>query len=63
MQYSDLYPPGEIYWLTRADDIVLPTDMDVPSKPRLFKVTGKVDQVFGQMIFTKTMLSSHLPHE
>lgn len=75
MVYADLFPPGEIFWLVRPDDLLLPPSpasspssssmgkgkQEVPGA-RLFRVTGKPEVVFGQMLFGKQMLSSHLPH-
>lgn len=62
--FSDLFPPGDILWLTRGDDLTLPPD-DAPPREghRLFKVTGRPEVVFKQMLFSRNMLSSHLPHQ
>lgn len=39
MQYSDLFPPGEIFWLVEKDDLILPQDLPGSiTGPRLFKV-------------------------
>lgn len=65
MVYADLFPPGDTYWLVPAGDLELPNDVPDASsiEPRLFRVTGRADVVWGQMLFTRTMLSSHLPHQ
>ncbi|KAK4047893.1 hypothetical protein OIV83_005075 [Microbotryomycetes sp. JL201] len=66
--YADLFPPGDILWLTQPGDVKLPWDDDystsvpVNSRPRLFKVVGRPDVVFRQIQFSQTMLSCHLPH-
>lgn len=62
--FSDLFPPGNILWLTRGDDLTLPTDDTSPREGhRLFKVSGRPEVVFKQMMFSRNMLSSHLPHQ
>ena len=38
MQSADLFPPGEVYWLTEPGDVVLPNEIKSDS-PRLFKVS------------------------
>lgn len=65
MVYADLFPPGDTYWLVPAGDLELPNDVPdaIATEPRLFRVTGRAEVVFGQMLFTRTMLSSHLPHQ
>lgn len=63
---ADLFPPGDVFWLTLADDLDLQDEdstVENDGTPRLFRVTGDVAVVFSQMLFTKRMLSSHLPHE
>ncbi|KAK4052571.1 hypothetical protein OIO90_004340 [Microbotryomycetes sp. JL221] len=65
--YADLFPPGDILWLTAPGDIKLPWDDDRGNRPpnqspRLFKV-GRPEVVFKQIQFSQTMLSSHLPHK
>ncbi|SGZ33704.1 BQ5605_C041g11985 [Microbotryum silenes-dioicae] len=62
--YSTLCPPGDVLWLTKPDDLILPSDATrtVHPGPRLFRVK-RPDIIFKQMIFTRNMLSSHLPHQ
>ncbi|KAM0789096.1 hypothetical protein ACM66B_003153 [Microbotryomycetes sp. NB124-2] len=65
--YADLFPPGDILWLTQPGDVKLPWDdehstpVPVNSRPRLFKVVGRPEVVFKQIQFSQTMLSCHLP--
>ncbi|SCV70689.1 BQ2448_3451 [Microbotryum intermedium] len=70
--YSTLCPPGDVLWLTKPDDLILPSEATriVHPGPRLFRVSaihvnakGWKDVIFKQMIFTRNMLSSHLPHQ
>lgn len=63
--YAELFPAGDILWMTKKGDVALPSDTaeqrDMPV--RLFKVTGRPEVVFKQILFSKNMLSSHLPHQ
>ncbi|KAI0751660.1 alpha/beta-hydrolase [Daedaleopsis nitida] len=69
MQMADLFPPGRVFWavrdgdLHRAHRLGADTGRSSPKdKVRLFEVMD-VKQVFGQIIFARDMLSSHLPHQ
>ena len=64
-RYAELFPAGDIMWMAKHGDVVLPGDSaeqrDMPV--RLFKVKGRPEVVFKQMMFSTNMLSSHLPHQ
>ncbi|EJF63129.1 alpha/beta-hydrolase [Dichomitus squalens] len=69
MQMADLFPPGRVYWALRDGDLHRAHQIGTGSgrsspkeKVRLFEVKD-VKQVFGQIIFARDMLSSHLPHQ
>ncbi|KAI1788937.1 alpha/beta-hydrolase [Ganoderma leucocontextum] len=69
MQMADLFPPGRVYWALRDGDLHRAHRIGAGSvrrtpkeKVRLFEVSD-VKQVFGQIIFARDMLSSHLPHQ
>ncbi|KAI0829253.1 alpha/beta-hydrolase [Trametes gibbosa] len=69
MQMADLFPPGRVFWAVRDGDLNrahrLGAGSGQPSpkdKVRLFEIMD-VKQVFGQIIFARDMLSSHLPHQ
>lgn len=69
MQMSDLFPPGRVFWALRDGDLDRAHRLGAGSgkaspkdKVRLFEVLD-VKQVFGQIIFARDMLSSHLPHQ
>ncbi|KAI0637616.1 alpha/beta-hydrolase [Trametes polyzona] len=69
MQMADLFPPGRVFWALRDGDLDrvhrLGAGSGKPSptdKVRLFEVMD-AKQVFGQIIFARDMLSSHLPHQ
>lgn len=63
MTEATLFPPGDIFWLVKGDDLDLPGDAAKPdpAQPRLFRVTGRPDVVFKPMLFATNMLKSHLP--
>ncbi|TFK88081.1 alpha/beta-hydrolase [Polyporus arcularius HHB13444] len=69
MQMADLFPPGRVLWALRDGDLHRAHQLGPSSgrsspkeKVRLFEVKD-VKQVFGQIIFARDMLSSHLPHQ
>ncbi|KAI0352780.1 alpha/beta-hydrolase [Trametes cingulata] len=69
MQMADLFPPGRVFWALRDGDLHRSHRLGAGSgksspkeKVRLFEVLD-VKQVFGQIIFARDMLSSHLPHQ
>ncbi|KAI0706920.1 alpha/beta-hydrolase [Cerioporus squamosus] len=69
MQMADLFPPGRVLWALRDGDLHRAHRLGADSgrsssseKVRLFEVVD-VKQVFGQIIFARDMLSSHLPHQ
>ena len=69
MQMADLFPPGRVLWALRDGDLHPAHRLGAGSgraspkeKVRLFEVVD-VKQVFGQIIFARDMLSSHLPHQ
>ena len=67
MHTVQLYPPGRVLWALR-DDALQPkhrlTSGSARSgdKLRLFEVLD-VERVFGQIVFARDMLSSHLPNQ
>ena len=69
MQMADLFPPGRVFWALRDGDFHRAHRLGAGSgrnspkdKVRLFEVLD-VKEVFGQIIFARDMLSSHLPHQ
>ncbi|KAI8984919.1 alpha/beta-hydrolase [Trametes punicea] len=69
MHMADLFPPGRVFWALRDGDLHrahrIRADSGRPSstdKVRLLEVLD-VKEVFGQIIFARDMLSSHLPHQ
>lgn len=70
MHMTDLYPPGRVLWAIRDGDLHPLHRLNASQKNkntkaekvRLFDVQD-VEQVFGQIVFAKDMLSSHLPHQ
>jgi len=68
MQMAHLYPPGRVLWAMREGDLDPSQRLSSTGqtrgtkKLRLFDVED-VEQVFGQIIFAKDMLNSHLPHQ
>ncbi|KAG9317063.1 hypothetical protein JVU11DRAFT_1250 [Chiua virens] len=67
MQTADLFPPGRIFWARRDGDLphlqrLSPTGSEKDAaKVRLFEVLDN-EKVFSQIVFSKNMLSAHLPH-
>ncbi|EIN10153.1 alpha/beta-hydrolase [Punctularia strigosozonata HHB-11173 SS5] len=70
MQHADLFPPGRTWWAIRDGDLhpsnrstsPAGTGQHAGEKVRLFEVLD-ARKVFGQIVFAKDMLSSHLPHQ
>ncbi|KAI0366229.1 alpha/beta-hydrolase [Pilatotrama ljubarskyi] len=69
MQMADLFPPGRVFWALRDGDFHRSHRLGAAlgksspkEKVRLFEVLD-AKQVFGQIIFARDMLSSHLPHQ
>jgi len=69
MQMDRLYPPGRVLWAV-SDNPNTPThsqatsigeSCDVIGNIRLYEVLD-VEKVFGQVVFARDMLSSHMPH-
>ncbi|KAG8901237.1 hypothetical protein FRB99_005463 [Tulasnella sp. 403] len=62
MVYADLFPPGRIFWAMRERDIHEEFRHTPPLASldtlRVFEVE-KVEEVFGQVVFAKDMVSSH----
>jgi len=69
MQMDRLYPPGRVWWAMRDDSGIHPppqvpspnTSPDAVGNVRLYEVLD-VERVFGQVVFARDMLSSHMPH-
>jgi len=66
MQMDRLYPPGRVWWAMRENSDTTThsfTDAsrNVPDNVRLYEVLD-VEKVFGQVVFDRDMLSSHMPH-
>jgi len=69
MQMDRLYPPGRVWWAIRDDPDTAAhtqgssasTSYDIPDNIRLYEVLD-VEKVFGQVVFARDMLSSHMPH-
>ncbi|OCH93230.1 alpha/beta-hydrolase [Obba rivulosa] len=65
MHMTHLYPAGKVYWAQR-DGLLHPTHRIFHSgnedKVRLFEVLN-VEEVFNQIIFSRDMLSAHMPHQ
>jgi len=64
MHMADLFPAGRVFWGIRNGDFSPKHRLDgvADSKVRLFEVLD-VEKMFGQIIFARDMLSSHLPHK
>ncbi|CAE6474763.1 unnamed protein product [Rhizoctonia solani] len=66
MNMADLFPPGRVLWalndcdVTQTTNNVNPVDTQ-PGALRLFEVDN-VETAFSQIVFSRDMLSSHLPH-
>ncbi|PWN90924.1 hypothetical protein FA10DRAFT_229449 [Acaromyces ingoldii] len=59
MTHVELFPPGSIFYSLAPDDVAASPRTD----DRLYRVTGdRLDEVFGQIIFGRGMLSRHMPH-
>ncbi|CEH14512.1 Predicted lipase/calmodulin-binding heat-shock protein [Ceraceosorus bombacis] len=74
MQHVELYPPGNVLYAVKPGDLTTyPTSAQssdysgransFPSKLYHLKADGKREKVWDQIIFSRTMLSCHLPHE
>ncbi|PVF95748.1 hypothetical protein CPB86DRAFT_787758 [Serendipita vermifera] len=68
MHMADLFPAGNVFWAVHENDIdpsALPSSAVnatvASSKLRLFQVE-RVEKVFDQVVFSRDMLSSHMPH-
>jgi len=66
MQMDRLYPPGRVWWAMRdnpdlTQEDPTSTSYNVSDSVRLYEVLD-VEKVFGQVVFAKDMLSSHMPH-
>ncbi|KAG2150321.1 uncharacterized protein EDB93DRAFT_1142777 [Suillus bovinus] len=66
MQMADLFPPGRILWTVRDCDLHPSHQSQQPNTHpdktwRLFEVLD-VEKVFSQIVFSRNMLRSHMPH-
>ncbi|EGO27137.1 hypothetical protein SERLADRAFT_413658 [Serpula lacrymans var. lacrymans S7.9] len=67
MHMADLFPPGRVLWAIRDIDLhpshrLSPKgSKKEPDKPRLFEVLD-VEKIYSQIVFSRNMLSAHLPH-
>ncbi|KAG1753287.1 hypothetical protein EDB19DRAFT_1978867 [Suillus lakei] len=66
MQMTDLFPPGRVLWAVRDCDLHPSHQSQQPNKYpdktlRLFEVLD-VEKVFSQIVFSRNMLRSHMPH-
>jgi len=66
MQMADLYPPGRVFWARRDGDLpqsqrLFGGNENEATKVRLFEVLD-TERVFSQIVFSKNMLSAHMPH-
>ncbi|KAH8927873.1 hypothetical protein BT69DRAFT_1277642 [Atractiella rhizophila] len=57
MMSAELYPPGDTFWLLHPNEVGMEG-----TETKLYRVHGKIEQVFSQILFDKSMLSSHMPH-
>ncbi|KAG9219484.1 hypothetical protein CCMSSC00406_0005378 [Pleurotus cornucopiae] len=64
MQMADLYPPGRVLWALRDSDLHPShrSHRGTDEKLRLFDVLD-VEKVFSQIVFSRDMLSAHMPHQ
>lgn len=65
MTHVELLPPGSIFYSLHKDDVAAAAMYPASAGPdhRLYRVTGdRLDDVFGQIIFGRGMLSRHMPH-
>ncbi|QRV72315.1 Lipase (class 3) [Ceratobasidium sp. AG-Ba] len=67
MNMADLFPPGRVLWALNDCDVlqetlesVNPVDRE-PGVLHLFEVED-VERAFSQIVFSRDMLSAHLPH-
>ncbi|KAG8682595.1 hypothetical protein FRC08_014867 [Ceratobasidium sp. 394] len=67
MNMTDLFPPGRVLWALNGCDVlqetlegVNPIDRE-PGDLHLFEVED-VERAFSQIVFSRDMLSAHLPH-
>ncbi|KEP49016.1 lipase [Rhizoctonia solani 123E] len=66
MNMADLFPPGRVLWALNDCDVSQITGNSSPADTqpgvlRLFEV-DQVETAFSQIVFSRDMLSSHLPH-
>lgn len=66
MRMADLFPPGRVLWAVRDCDLHPSHQSQQPNKDpdqtlRLFEVLD-IEKVFSQVVFSKNMLGSHMPH-
>ncbi|KAG1787652.1 uncharacterized protein HD556DRAFT_1407937 [Suillus plorans] len=66
MQMADLFPPGRVLWTVRDCDLHPSHQSQRPNTHpdktlRLFEVLD-VEKVFSQIVFSRNMLRSHMPH-
>ncbi|KAG0695787.1 hypothetical protein DFH29DRAFT_954100 [Suillus ampliporus] len=66
MHMADLFPPGRVLWAVRDCDLHPSHQSQQPDKDpdqtlRLFEVLD-VEKVFSQIVFSRNMLGSHMPH-
>lgn len=66
MQMADLFPPGRVLWAVRDCDLHPSHQSEQPNTHpdktlRLFEVLD-VEKVFSQIVFSRNMLRSHMPH-
>ncbi|CAE7139211.1 unnamed protein product [Rhizoctonia solani] len=66
MNMADLFPPGRVLWALNDCDVnqTAGTTNSADTQPgvlRLFEVDN-IETAFSQIIFSRDMLSSHLPH-
>ncbi|PCH41649.1 alpha/beta-hydrolase [Wolfiporia cocos MD-104 SS10] len=73
MQQTQLFPPGRVFWALRDGDLHpahrirdargrLQKSDRGEEKVRLFEVL-EPERAFGQIVFARDMLSSHVPHQ
>ncbi|KZS94124.1 alpha/beta-hydrolase [Sistotremastrum niveocremeum HHB9708] len=64
MGMAHLYPPGRVLWAVRRKDLSQDDQNSSHDQEglRLFEVTA-VDKVFSQIVFSRDMLGSHMPHQ
>ncbi|KAF8966422.1 hypothetical protein BDZ97DRAFT_682787 [Flammula alnicola] len=72
MQSTNMYPPGRVLWAMRDGDLHPAhqlyskpggkKDDTAEDKLRLFEVLD-VEKVFSQIVFSRNMLTAHMPHQ